>query len=86
MPLSLQERQAIVGPVVVSLLFGALTALAVVGVHSEYGNNMKPLFPGVDSPLWEGVLTFLFVAVLLVGLFGILPLILKRLLQRLTRK
>jgi hypothetical protein len=62
-----------------------LVALLSAGVRSEYGDNMSPLYPRVTSPLIEALVTFTMVTVGVVVLFGVVPLLLKRVLSRHTR-
>jgi hypothetical protein len=85
MPLSASDRQTLIGPAVVGAFFGALSALAVAGVHSEYGSHMQSLYPGVTSLVAEALLTFAIVTLGSVALFGVVPLLLKRVTSKQAR-
>jgi hypothetical protein len=84
-PLTTSDRQTLIGPAVVGAFLGTLAALLSAGVGSEYGDNLSPLYPGVTSAITEALVTFTVVTVGVVVLFGVAPLLLKRLLSRHTR-
>jgi hypothetical protein len=85
MPLSTSDRQTLIGPAVVGVFFGALCGLADAGIHSEYGRNMKPLFPGVTSVVAEAFLSFVVVTLGTIAVFGVVPLLLKKVASRHAR-
>ena len=84
-PLRTSDRQTLIGPAVIGALFGALSALGVVAVRSEYGNHMEPVYPGVTSLAAEAVLTFALVTAGILLTFGAVPLLIKRLMSRHAR-
>jgi hypothetical protein len=43
------DRRILEGPVVVGVIFRALAAVALAGLHSEYGHNLEPLYLGISS-------------------------------------
>ena len=82
MPLTTADRHNLTGPAVVGAVFGMLCAAAIAAVHSEYGDHMEPLYPGVRGVVGQMLLTFLIVTTAVVVIFGVTPILLKRLLSR----
>ena len=76
------ERRILVGPAVVGTVIGALVALALAGVRAEYGHNMEPLYFGINSGVAEALLTFAIVTGATVLLFGVVPLLINRVVSR----
>jgi glycerol uptake facilitator-like aquaporin len=64
---------------VVGAIFGAAVSLFVVAVASDYTEHIEPLFPGVRSPVGEAVLAFAATAVAIFVIFGVAPVLLKKL-------
>jgi hypothetical protein len=85
MPLTTTERRILIGPAVVGTVFGGLAALALGGLHSEYGHNLEPLYFGISSWAVEALLTFVIVTSATVLVFGIVPLLIKRFASRRAR-
>ena len=85
MPLSRSERRALTGPAVVGSFAGALAALALAGLHSEYQDSPEPLYPGVTHWLVEALVTWILVAGSTVLLFGLVPVVIARMLARRNR-
>ena len=75
----------LIGPASVGAFAGVLAAFGIAAMHSEYGNNTEPLFPGVTNWVLEALLAFFVVTIGATVLFGVVPLVLKRLLSRHTR-
>jgi hypothetical protein len=81
-PLTKSEQQSIGGAVAFGLIVGLLCALASLGLHSEYGNNLTPTFPGVTNFRIDAALICLAIWVGVTLTFGALPVWLGRLLSR----
>jgi hypothetical protein len=85
MTLSKAERQILLGPAVVGAVFGLLAGLADFGVALEYGRNMRPIF-GVHWPLLEALITFSLVSSGIAFLFGVMPLVVARVIAKRARR
>ena len=81
MPLTTTDCRILIGPVV-GAVFGALAALALPGLHSEYGQNLESLYFGISSWVAEALLTFAIVTGATVLVFGVVPLLIKRFASR----
>jgi hypothetical protein len=87
MRLSESEKETLVGPMVVGFPSGVLAALAVVGMDFDYGAHLYVTSPYSLTTIMvtHGILTFVAVAGGIVFLFGVLPIILPRILSHFSR-
>jgi hypothetical protein len=86
MTLSKAERQTLLGPAVVGAVFGLLAGFADFGVALEYGRNMRPMYFGVHWPLLEALITFSLVSSGIAFLFGVMPLVVARVIAKRARR
>jgi hypothetical protein len=83
--LTKDEKQNLLGPLVIGIAFGAFAAFASVAFDSEYGPHLyaDSQFSLITISVVHAVLAFSSVAVAVVLLFGVLPVMLPRILSRL---
>ena len=80
--LSKPARQTLLAPAVVGAIFGLITGFADFGVSLEYGPNMRPMYFGIHWPLLEALITFLLVSTGIVLVFGVIPLVVARVMAK----
>ena len=87
MRLTKDEKQNLLGPLVVGSAFGAFAAFASVAFDSEYGPHIysNSQFSLTTISVVHAVLAFGSVLVAVVLLFGVLPVVLPRVLARFRR-
>ena len=87
MRLDTAAKQSLVAPLVVGSIFGALAALGVVAFVTEYGANVyaSSSWSLTAIAVTDGLLTFVAIAGGSVLVFGILPIVLPRIVARIAR-
>lgn len=87
MRLSKNEKQTLLGPLVIGVLCGAFAALASLAFDSEYGPHLYAGSPYslTTISITNGVLAFVSVVGGIVLLFGVLPIVLPRIVTRIAR-
>jgi len=78
------EKENLLGPLVVGMVFGALTALALVAFDSEYGPHLyaESQYSLLTISIFHALVAFLSVTIGVVFLFGYLPIVLPRIISR----
>jgi hypothetical protein len=81
--LSADERQSLIGPLVIGILVGGVAALASVAFDLEYADGARAVVAGstLHVGLDAGLAFFGVIAAIVVG-FGVLPIVLRRLAAR----
>jgi hypothetical protein len=77
MKITSSERDTLLGPTVVGILVGAFTAFCVVAFDSDYGGTIQ-----VWQRVLRAVLGFFGGFLVAFGPFGLLPILVARLMQR----
>jgi hypothetical protein len=85
MALTKPERQNLLGPTIVGILFGLLAAFASVAFDSEYGPYIyaKAKYSLTTISIVHALVAFSAVAGGVILLFGVLPIAVPRILSRL---
>jgi hypothetical protein len=84
MHLSPSEKQALVGPAVVGSLLGVFVAYAVFAFASEY--ELQGIATSWAQTMLEAVLGFLLAALATIGVLGLLPVAVHRMLSNRNNK
>ena len=82
MSLTRAERQGLKGPAIVGAFAGTLAALALAGLHTEYGESAEPLYPGIHNWAIEALVTWVLVTAVTIAVFGAMPVVIARMAAR----